>query len=97
MDEAIKGGYIDDKKLGVTGSGGGLLTNWVVGQANRFAAAVAQRDNIASREDWWYSADFTLFHPTWFKVPPFEDPQEYRARSPINYMKNVTTPMTLSW
>ena len=93
VDEAIKGGYIDDKKLGVTGgSGGGLLTNWVVGQTNRFAAAVAQRD-IASWEDWWYSADFTLFHPTWFKVPPFEDPQEYRARSPINYMKNVTTPM----
>jgi dipeptidyl aminopeptidase/acylaminoacyl peptidase len=93
VDEAIKGGYIDDKKLGVTGgSGGGLLTNWVVGQTRRFAAAVAQRD-IASWEDWWYSADFTLFHPTWFKVPPFEDPQEYRARSPINYMKNVTTPM----
>jgi dipeptidyl aminopeptidase/acylaminoacyl peptidase len=93
VDEAIKSGYIDDKKLGVTGgSGGGLLTNWVVGQTNRFAAAVAQRD-IASWEDWWYSWDFVIFHPTWFKVPPFEDPQEYRARSPINYIKNVTTPM----
>jgi dipeptidyl aminopeptidase/acylaminoacyl peptidase len=93
VDETIKSGYIDDKKLGVTGgSGGGLLTNWVVGQTNRFAAAVAQRD-IASWEDWWYSDDFVLFQPTWFKVPPFEDPQEYRARSPINYIKNVTTPM----
>ncbi len=93
VDEVIKRGYIDDKKLGVTGgSGGGLLTNWVVGQTNRFAAAVAQRD-IASWEDWWYSGDFTLFQPTWFKAPPFEDPQEYRARSPINYIKNVTTPM----
>jgi dipeptidyl aminopeptidase/acylaminoacyl peptidase len=93
VDEMIKSGYIDDKKLGVTGgSGGGLLTNWVVGQTTRFAAGVAQRD-IASWEDWWYSGDFTLFQPTWFKVPPFEDPQEYRARSPINYVKNVTTPM----
>ena len=93
VDEAIKGGYIDDKKLGVTGgSGGGLLTNWVVGQTRRFAAAVAQRD-IASWEDWWYSGDFTLFHPTWFKAPPFEDPQEYRERSPINYIKDVTTPL----
>jgi dipeptidyl aminopeptidase/acylaminoacyl peptidase len=93
VDEVIKRGYIDDKKLGVTGgSGGGLLTNWVVGQTNRFAAAVAQRD-IASWEDWWYSDDFVLFQPTWFKGPPFEDPQEYRARSPINYIKNVTTPM----
>jgi dipeptidyl aminopeptidase/acylaminoacyl peptidase len=95
VDETIKRGYIDDKKLGVTGgSGGGLLTNWVVGQTNRFAAAVAQRD-IASWEDWWYSGDFTLFQPTWFKAPPFEDPQEYRARSPINYIKNVTTPLML--
>jgi len=93
VDEVIKRGYIDDKKLGVTGgSGGGLLTNWVVGQTNRFAAAVAQRD-IASWEDWWYSGDFTLFQPNWFKGPPFEDPQEYRARSPISYIKNVTTPM----
>ncbi len=93
VDELIKLGYIDDKKLGVTGgSGGGLLTNWVVGQTNRFAAAVAQRD-IASWEDWWYTGDFTLFQPNWFKGPPFEDPQEYRARSPINFIKNVTTPM----
>jgi len=93
VDELIKLGYIDDKKLGVTGgSGGGLLTNWVVGQTNRFAAAVAQRD-IASWEDWWYTGDFTLFQPNWFKGPPFEDPQEYRMRSPINFIKNVTTPM----
>ena len=93
VDYLIKLGYTDEKKLGVTGgSGGGLLTNWVVGQTNRFAAAVAQRD-IASWEDWWYTADFTLFQPNWFKGPPFEDPHEYRARSPINFIKNVTTPM----
>src|SRR6266568_1543249 len=95
VDDVIRRGYIDDKKLGVTGgSGGGLLTNWVIGQTNRFAAAVSQRD-IASWEDWWYSADFTLFQPTWFKAPPFEDEQEFKARSPINYIKNVKTPLML--
>jgi dipeptidyl aminopeptidase/acylaminoacyl peptidase len=67
VDEAIKRGYIDDKKLGVTGgSGGGLLTNWVVGQTTRFAAAVSQRD-IASWSNWWYTGDFTLFQPNWFR------------------------------
>src|SRR5436190_19179726 len=77
VDELIKRGYIDDKKLGVTGgSGGGLLTNWVVGQTGRFAAAVSQRD-IASWENWWYTGDFTLFQPNWFRAPPFEDPDEY--------------------
>ncbi len=93
VDEAIKRGYVDEKKLGVTGgSGGGLLTNWVVGQTSRFAAAVAQRD-IASWEDWWYSGDFTLFQPNWFKAPPFEDSDEYRTRSPISYINTVKTPM----
>ena len=93
VDELIKRGYIDEKKLGVTGgSGGGLLTNWVVGQTNRFAAAVAQRD-IASWTDWWYTADFTLFQPAWFKGPPFDEEQDFKARSPITYIKNVKTPM----
>src|SRR6266566_2245359 len=93
VDDVIRRGYINDKKLGVTGgSGGGLLTNWVVGQTNRFAAAVSQRD-IASWEDWWYSADFTLFQPTWFKAPPFDGEEEFKTRSPLTYIKNVKTPM----
>jgi dipeptidyl aminopeptidase/acylaminoacyl peptidase len=92
VDEAIKRGYIDTKKLGVTGgSGGGLLTNWVVGHTDRFAAAVSQRD-IASWIDWWYTADFTLFQPTWFKAPPFQDPEDFKARSPITYINDVKTP-----
>jgi dipeptidyl aminopeptidase/acylaminoacyl peptidase len=93
VDDVLRRGYLDDKKLGVTGgSGGGLLTNWIVGQTKRFAAAVSQRD-IASWQDWWYSADFTLFQPTWFKAPPFDDEQEFETRSPLTYIKNVKTPM----
>lgn len=93
VDEVIKRGYIDETKLGVTGgSGGGLLTDWTVGHTTRFAAAVAQRD-IASWSDWWYTADFTLFQATWFKAAPFEDPEDFKARSPITYINNVKTPM----
>ena len=95
VDELIKRGYIDDKKMGVTGgSGGGLLTNWTIGQTTRFAAAVSQRD-IASWSDWWYTADFTLFQPSWFKAPPFEDPQDYVRRSPITYVNKIQTPLML--
>ena len=95
VDEVLKRGYIDPKKLGVTGgSGGGLLTNWIVGHTDRFAAAVAQRD-IASWAAWWYAADFTLFQPSWFKAPPFQDPQDYVNRSPITYIQNVHTPLML--
>src|SRR5438067_436019 len=93
VDEMVKRGYIDEKKMGVTGgSGGGLLTDWTVGHTTRFAAAVAQRD-IASWADWWYTADFTLFQATWFKAAPFDDPEDFKARSPITYINNVKTPM----
>jgi len=93
VDEMLKRGYIDEKKLGVTGgSGGGLLTDWTVGHTQRFTAGVAQRD-IADWTSWWYTADFTLFQPNWFKAPPFDDPKDYIERSPITYIKNVNTPM----
>jgi dipeptidyl aminopeptidase/acylaminoacyl peptidase len=95
VDEILKRGYVDEKRLGVTGgSGGGLLTNWTVTQTTRFAAAVSQRD-IADWADFWYTADFTLFQPSWFKAPPFEDPEDYRARSPITYINKVQTPLML--
>ena len=64
VDEILKKGYIDEGRMGVTGgSGGGLLTNWVVTQTNRFKAAVSQRD-ISDWANFWYTADFTLFTPT---------------------------------
>ncbi|MFN2533072.1 MAG: prolyl oligopeptidase family serine peptidase [Pyrinomonadaceae bacterium] len=95
VDELVRRGYVDEKKLGVTGgSGGGLLTNWTIGHTTRFAAAVSQRD-IASWSDWWYSADFTLFQPSWFKAAPFEDPEDFKARSPITYIDQVKTPLML--
>jgi len=95
VDEVIRRGYVDPERLGVTGgSGGGLLTNWVIIQTDRFAAAVSQR-SIADWSAWWYAADFTLFHPNWFKTAPFGDPADYAARSPITYIRNVKTPLML--
>lgn len=93
VDEVLKRGYIDEKKMGVTGgSGGGVLTNWTVGHTTRFAAAVSQR-SIADWAGFWYTADFTLFQPTWFRAAPWEDPEDFTKRSPITYAKNITTPM----
>jgi dipeptidyl aminopeptidase/acylaminoacyl peptidase len=93
VDELIKRGYIDTAKLGVTGgSGGGVLTDWTVTQTNRFHAAVSQRD-IADWANWWYTADFTLFQPNWFRQPPFLDPADYKNRSALTYVTNIHTPM----
>ena len=94
VDELLKRGYIDEKRLGITGgSGGGVLTNWAIGHTTRFQAAVSQRD-IADWSSWWYSADFAQFQPSWFKGAPFEDP-DFKTRSPITYIDKVTTPLML--
>jgi dipeptidyl aminopeptidase/acylaminoacyl peptidase len=93
VDAVLKLGYVDPAKQGVTGgSGGGLLTDWTVTQTTRFKAAVAQRD-IADWSNWWYTADFTLFQPTWFEGAPFDKVEEFKKYSPITYIKNVQTPM----
>ena len=93
VDEVVKRGYVDEARMGVTGgSGGGLLTNWVVTQTTRFKAAVSQRD-IADWSNFWYTADFTLFTPTWFRKAPFEDPADFAKRSPITYVDRIHTPM----
>jgi dipeptidyl aminopeptidase/acylaminoacyl peptidase len=95
VDAVLKKGYVDANRLGVTGgSGGGLLTNWTITQTQRFKAAVAQRD-IADWYGFWFTADFTLFQPTWFRKAPWEDPQDFAARSPITHVANVTTPLML--
>src|SRR5579859_6146645 len=93
VDELLKRGYVDEKKLAVTGgSGGGVLTDWTVTHTDRFAAAASQRD-ISNWASWWYTADFTLFQANWFKAPPFEDPQDYTNRSAITFVKNIHTPI----
>ena len=93
VDAVVKQGYVDPAKMGVTGgSGGGLLTDWVVTHTDRFKAAVAQRD-ITDWSNWWYTADFTLFQPTWFEGAPFEKVDEFKKYSPITYVTNIKTPM----
>jgi dipeptidyl aminopeptidase/acylaminoacyl peptidase len=93
VDAVVKLGYVDAARMGVTGgSGGGLLTDWTVTQTTRFKAAVSQRD-ISDWSNWWYTADFTLFQPTWFEGAPFDKVEEFKKYSPITYITKVQTPM----
>jgi dipeptidyl aminopeptidase/acylaminoacyl peptidase len=93
VDEVLKRGFVDEKRLGVCGgSGGGLLTNWIVTRTGRFAAAITDRC-VADWASMYYSSDFTRFTETWFRKPPFEDPAEYAARSPVTFASRITTPL----
>ena len=51
--------------------------------------------SIADWTGFWYSADFTLFNPTWFSGAPWENPKQFEELSPITYIKNVETPLML--
>ena len=94
VDAVIKKGYIDERNLFVCGgSGGGVLTSWIVGHTDRFAAAVVMKPVIN-----WYSFVGTTDGSSWyynFKKLPWEDPQEHLRRSPITYVGNVKTPTML--
>lgn len=95
LDQVVGRGYVDPTRLGVTGgSGGGVLTNWALTRTTRFKAAVSQR-SIADWEAWWYSADFTLFTPSWFKGPPWQEQKDFVRRSPIAHVDRITTPLML--
>jgi dipeptidyl aminopeptidase/acylaminoacyl peptidase len=95
VDELVKRGLVDPKRMGVTGgSGGGVLTNWTITQTDRFQAAVSQR-SISDWAGWWYTADFTLFTPRWFRGAPFEQAADFAARSAITQVGRVKTPLML--
>jgi len=95
VDDVVARGWVDPKKMGVTGgSGGGVLTNWVIGHTDRFVAAVSQR-SIADWRDFWYTADFVLFNPTWFRAAPWQDEADFKARSPITFIDKIKTPLML--
>lgn len=91
VDAALAKGFIDERNLFVCGgSGGGVLTAWIVGHTDRFAAAVSMRPVIN-----WHSFVGTTDGSSWynqFKKYPWEDPQEFAVRSPLTYVANVKTP-----
>ncbi len=96
VDAVLKQGFIDERNLFVTGgSGGGILTAWIVGKTGRFRAAVAAKPVIN-----WYSFALTadaypFFYKYWFPGFPWEHPKQYLARSPLSLAGNVTTPTML--
>ncbi len=92
-DAAVASGIADPGNLFVTGgSGGGVLTAWVVGKTNRFRAAAAQKPVINMTSQVLTADGIPYFARYWFGKMPWEDPQGYWARSPLSLVGNVSTP-----
>ncbi|MCY8309448.1 S9 family peptidase [Bacillus vallismortis] len=97
VDEAIKRDpQIDPKRLGVTGgSYGGFMTNWIVGQTNRFKAAVTQR-SISNWVSFHGVSDIGYFFTDWqLEHDMFADTEKLWDRSPLKYAANVETPLLI--
>ena len=96
VDAVIAQGNVDAGNLFVTGgSGGGVLTAWIVGKTDRFRAAVVAKPVIN-----WSSFVLTsdvnnFFYRYWFGAYPWEKPEEYWRRSPLSLVGNVKTPTML--
>ncbi len=96
VDAVLERGYVDPDRLYVTGgSGGGVLSAWIVGTTDRFRAAVVAKP-VINWTSFVLTADGPAFyHRYWFPVPPWEDPMHYWERSPLSRVGNVTTPTML--
>src|SRR6266480_4317196 len=88
--------FVDSKRLAVAGgSYGGFMTNWVVTQTDRFKAAVTDR-SISSWWTFWGTSDIgPSFGRDQVGVDPWDDEETTLAKSPLRYVKNVSTPLLL--
>jgi len=97
LDQLIeRTGYLDTNRLGVGGgSYGGYMTNWIIGQTNRFSAAVAMR-SISNLVSEYSQHDIVLWGVLQLGPPPWPDLDELWRRSPIRYVQSVRTPLLLT-
>lgn len=93
VDAAIAKGSVNPDQLFVTGgSGGGVLTAWIVGKTHRFQAAATQKP-VINWGSFTLTTDIATYVPKyWFGKLPWEDPETYWKHSPLSLVGNVTTP-----
>jgi dipeptidyl aminopeptidase/acylaminoacyl peptidase len=85
--------YVDSKRLGVTGgSYGGYMTNWIIGQTNRFQVAVTQR-SVSNLISMYGSSDLNwAFQFEFGNQPPWENLENFWRQSPMKHIGNTQTP-----
>ncbi|MBC8165478.1 MAG: S9 family peptidase [Bryobacteraceae bacterium] len=93
VDAMIAKGYIDPEQLFVTGgSGGGVLTCWMIGKTPRFRAA-ATLYPVINWYSWMLTSDIgPIVGRYWFPGMPWDNVEHFEKRSLLSVVKNVKTP-----
>jgi dipeptidyl aminopeptidase/acylaminoacyl peptidase len=96
VDEAVANNdWIDPDRIGVMGgSYGGYMTSWIIGQTDRFAAAVSERscNNLLTLD---HGSDVAGSFVSYVGVSHVDDPEPYLRKSPIKYVRDMTTPLLI--
>ncbi len=91
----IETGKIDKERIGVHGwSAGGHLTNWLVTHSNIFKAASAGA-GMCNWLTFYETTEMKYLREIWFEGSPKEKHDDYYRKSPVLYVKNITTPLLL--
>jgi dipeptidyl aminopeptidase/acylaminoacyl peptidase len=97
VDHALTLGWVDPKRLYVTGgSYGGFMTNWIVGHTDRFRAAATQRsisNNVSAfgvSDIGWHFWEYEMG-----EASPWKDTATLVERSPLTYAPRVKTPLLI--
>jgi acylaminoacyl-peptidase len=93
VDAVIERGFVDPDNVFVTGgSGGGVLTCWMIGHTPRFRAA-ATLYPVIDWSSWILTSDLPSFGTKyWFPGNPWDHPEHYESRSLLSVMNKVRTP-----
>ena len=94
VDDSIARGIADPERLGVMGASyGGYMTDWIVTQTGRFKAA-STAASISDLADQYFLSDGGEVMAEYFERP-WEARESYFAHSPLNFARNVTTPLLI--
>ncbi len=93
VDAVVARGFVDPDRLFVTGgSGGGVLTAWLIGVDDRFAAAAVGKP-VINWTSFALAADIgPWIYKYWMDGTPWDNPGHYWERSPLSLVGDVTTP-----
>lgn len=97
VDLLIDSGIADPDRLAAYGASyGGYLTSWSITQTNRFKAAICGC-GLTDLFSFHAQTDITpSFLELYLGASPYDEPEAYRSRSAMTFIKKATTP-TLIW